>query len=92
MDILLRAGARHGVLGRGCGFVVLMSFVVAQKWVIWRRAADKVAAEAATGPEKMKSTAAPLLLGALPSELLVVLVEDRGRQRQRWRDLARRGS
>jgi hypothetical protein len=34
-----------------------MSFVVAQKWVIWRRAADKVAAEAATGPEKMKSTA-----------------------------------
>ena len=27
------------------------------KWVLWRRAADKVAVEAAAGPEKMKSTA-----------------------------------
>ena len=53
------------------------------KWVIWRRAADKAAAEAAARPEKMKSTARCSSGQPLPSELLVVLVEARGRQR--WR-------
>ena len=40
-----------------------MSFGVGQIWVIWRRAADKVAAEAAAGPEKMKSTEKYLING-----------------------------
>ena len=59
------------------------------KWVIWRRAADKAAAEAAARPEKMKSTARCSSGQPLPSELLVVLVEARGRHDASAGDLAR---
>ena len=59
------------------------------KWVIWRRAADKAAAEAAARPEKMKSTARCSSGQPLPSELLVVLVEARGVGDASAGDLAR---
>ena len=58
-SVLFRSGRPKGAFSLTAVFSPRLRFcrATSDKWVLWRRAADKVAVEAAAGPEKMKSTA-----------------------------------